>query len=542
MRGGSQFGYTAALVNSGLNIGFRGHDNNLSIFLSSAGQHVVSGNTYSGFAAGPSVSGLAPGVEVRMFRGGEGIWIMTGSDYATPATLKLGTVSAVPATINDTAISIEAVASQVEDLVHISSNGSGTPGDLFSIGATGEVAISGTVSAANLLVNRKIIRAASDFGTIDSSVEYFIDGIVDMGSTPISVPAGGMTIKGYNFDQSQLVSSEDAYVMFSSAAAGNVLFTDVAFETSGSGSSLFALTSNSGFDAIEMNRVNFINCSSLGYLDNYRQGLESGTGRFGGSPQLEFRNTWVGGYRVTTSIVRGIGNLPSALFSAGSGFIYNGRFITDINCDLPATGALIDFSASNVTNNESLLINGAYITRSGTADSADTTIIPNISASSVKCVWVDNTGLPDTTKFISTGVTSESSTSISVGVPAPLAGTFTVNEESHFDSPANGEVRLIAGNGAYLVTGEVVLDSSPNRELELTVTMSTDDGLTWPTIVGTVSRPVNNLQGGRDVAFMPLNFIKSIKPGNRLRLEVTNNTDSNNVTAEIGSTLVVTKV
>ena len=109
------------------------------------------------------------------------------------------------------------------------------------------------------LDNQVIVKKASDLAVIDSSKEYFIDGIGDMGSQQITVPAGGMTIKGYNFDQSQLVSSENNYDMFSSASSGNFLATDVAFEVSGTASKLFALVSATGDEAIEFNRVNFNN-------------------------------------------------------------------------------------------------------------------------------------------------------------------------------------------------------------------------------------------------------------------------------------------
>ena len=55
-------------------------------------------------------------------------------------------------------------------------------------------------------------------------------------------------------------------------------------------------------NAFEFTRVNYINCTSLGDIYDYRQGLESGTGRFGGSPSLTLHGVWVGGYRITTSV------------------------------------------------------------------------------------------------------------------------------------------------------------------------------------------------------------------------------------------------
>ena len=47
---------------------------------------------------------------------------------------------------------------------------------------------------------RIYVRSSADFGTIDSTKEYFIDGIVDMTGVSIEVPAGGINLSGYNFD------------------------------------------------------------------------------------------------------------------------------------------------------------------------------------------------------------------------------------------------------------------------------------------------------------------------------------------------------
>ena len=133
---------------------------------------------------------------------------------------------------------------------------------------------------------RKIVKVATDFGTIDPTVEYFIDGVVDMGSTSIEIPAGGINIRGYNLGISKLISTATSYTMFTSpvGGSGNVLGQDFTIDVSGTGSQVYDIVSQSGFDAIEFARINYENCTSLGSIDNYRQGLEEGTGRFGGNP------------------------------------------------------------------------------------------------------------------------------------------------------------------------------------------------------------------------------------------------------------------
>ena len=125
-----------------------------------------------------------------------------------------------------------------------------------------------------------------------------------MGTTQITIPATGINLTGYNFDVSGLVSSEDNYTMFVSdvGGSGNVLGKDYKVDVTGVNSQVYDLTDATGFNAFEFARINYNGCTSLGEINGYRQGLETGTGRFGGSPSLTLSGTWLGGYRITTSI------------------------------------------------------------------------------------------------------------------------------------------------------------------------------------------------------------------------------------------------
>ena len=166
-------------------------------------------------------------------------------------------------------------------------------GDITSQADLAEVAKTNDYDDLNskpvLPENRIIVTQASDLsGMLDSTKQYFIDGVIDMGSQSIEVPQGGLTLSGYSFDLSKLTSSEAAYTMFTSpvGGSGNLLGMDYAIEATGVGSQVYDLVSDTGFNAFEFTRINYNNCSSLGSIDNYRQGLEIGTGRFGGKPEL----------------------------------------------------------------------------------------------------------------------------------------------------------------------------------------------------------------------------------------------------------------
>ena len=139
----------------------------------------------------------------------------------------------------------------------------------------------GTDFQGLILVNQSNV-ATTLGGAIDSTKEYFIDGKIDMGTIQIEVPATGFSYAGYNFDVSGLYSTEDNYTMFVSpvGGSGNVIGRDAEITTSGTNSQVYDLTDHNGFSAFEFSRVNYVDCTSLGEITNYRQGLENGTGRF----------------------------------------------------------------------------------------------------------------------------------------------------------------------------------------------------------------------------------------------------------------------
>jgi hypothetical protein len=119
----------------------------------------------------------------------------------------------------------------------------------------------GSTPIDDVLDNRIIVNqlnvATTLGGTIDSTKEYFIDGIVDLGTTQITVPSTGITLKGFSFDVSGLISSEDNYSMFISAStggdgsgSGNVLGMDYYISVTGAASKVYELYDDTGFQRI----------------------------------------------------------------------------------------------------------------------------------------------------------------------------------------------------------------------------------------------------------------------------------------------------
>jgi hypothetical protein len=389
-------------------------------------------------------------------------------------------------------------------------------------------------------------------GIIDSTKEYFIDGIIDLGTIQITVPENGMTINGYSFDLSGLTSSENSYSMFISGAippdgfgSGNLLMKDLYIEVTGTGSEVFNLVDHNGFNAVEMARVNFNNCTSLGTLDNYRQGLEVGTGRFGGTPTLTLANTWLGGYRITTSIVRSLSaGMTTPLFKEGTSFTMNSRFLTDINCDLPTSAAFTDFQTSNFPNESTIQFKGAIITRNGTANPKDTNILPNLSAGDVQSEFINNIGIPNTYIGGKLGVTSEAATTVAAsGTWYDInATTFTGTLLQHFQTTGTpGELEHIGINPIeFDAFASMSASSTAGDELELRFNIYDSATLTWIPLDSQV-REVNNFTGGRDVAFFTLNNAATLNKNDKIKVQVKNNTAANDVTIETTSFFRITE-
>ncbi len=397
---------------------------------------------------------------------------------------------------------------------------------------------------SNVIIVNQSTLASTLGATIDSTKAYLIDGVVDFTGTGlnIEVPAGGINLLGYTFDVSRIICSDINYTLFTSpgGGSGNMLGRDYAIEITGSGSQVYNLTSATGNDAFEFSRINYNDCSSLGVISDYRQGLEVGTGRFGGQPQLTLAGTWAGGYFIDTSIVRSLVDGAYTLFKSGTAFSMESRFRSNHNIDLPTNVSFVDFSPSDFANPSTLQLEDCLISRNGVFDASDSNLTPNVSASDLASDWTGNNGLPNTFVGGELSITVEVATVIAVaGTFVDMAGTYTPNDLQHFDEPANGQLRHLGNSPLeYSVSGQLVLDSTANDEVDLKIvifrsaTTTFEDGKT-------IRRVINNLQGGRDVAYFALSDNITLNENDYVKLQVANVGATNNITAELDSFFTV---
>jgi hypothetical protein len=392
-----------------------------------------------------------------------------------------------------------------------------------------------TAFQSRIIVNQDNV-ATTLGGLIDSTKEYFLDGVIDMGSTQITVPSGGVNVKGFDFNVSGLTSSENTYTMFTGATAGDVLFSDFKIEVTGTSSQVFDLNNSSGSNAFEILRINFNGCTSLGELDGYRQGLETGTGRFGGAPNLILSGTWLGGYFIDTSIVRSLTAGAYSIYEAGTSFLMNSRFRSNQNINLPSTASFIDFARTNFANPNTLQLDNCIVSRNGIFDATDTSIIPNIDRGDVECYFKGNTGLLNTYVGGKVFVNSTVTTVVSaVSTFYALNGVWGSENLQHFDNPASSELRHLGVNPIeFNLVADLTLDSNPNDVLEVRLRKWNNSASSFENF-GNQVRQVNNLVGGRDVAFFTILESITLNQNDYVFLQVANNSDITDITAEIGS-------
>ena len=389
---------------------------------------------------------------------------------------------------------------------------------------------------SRIIVNQSNV-ATTLGGTIDSSKEYFLDGVIDMGATQIDLSGGkGLNIRGYDFNTSGLTSSENSYTMIIGADAGDVLWSDFKIEVTGTSSKVLDITDGTGFHAFEISRINFNNCTSRGTLNGYRQGLETGTGYFGGKPELTLAGTWIGGYFIDTSLVRNLTDGSYSLFKAGAGFTMASRFRSNQNIDLNTSVSFLDFSTSNFANPSTLQLENCLISRNGVFNASDTNILPNISQNDVVSSFKSNMGINNTFVGGKLKVSTATETDIALGgTYYDFNGTWTANNLSHFDTPSAGQLRHLGVNPIeFKVQADFTVESIPNNVLSVRIRVWRNSTSTFLDFTPQV-RQVNSLVGGRDVAFFTIFSTIKLNQNDYLYFQIANNTDNNNATLELES-------
>jgi len=386
---------------------------------------------------------------------------------------------------------------------------------------------------------RKYVTKASDLaGTLSSDALYFIDGNIDMGTQEIEVPIGGLAIAGDGFGVSGLYSTENNYTMFKNAVAadaGDLFILGLEFETSGTSSQVFDLDNNGNSNAVEMNVVNFNNCTSIGELDNYRQFLATNLGIFGCADGLTFTGVWAGGARIDTAIVRSFGS-SGTVIKAGTGLTFGSRFNTNINMQIPVGAGGIDLAPSNIINDGDFQIIGAKF--SGGGD-----YLPNIDGSDLKARITNTTFTTNTSGKRNTYVGGQwsitgalTTTVASDNTLYKLAGTTTYSDLQWFTGAAsNAFVFASELTTEVEVKGLVALTSTNNNVLGVTIRHWDDSASAY---VDLSSSAVTANGAGRAEGISLLAYAV-LDQNDRIEVWVENQTGANDIVGVAGGLFTV---
>lgn len=383
-----------------------------------------------------------------------------------------------------------------------------------------------------IIVNQSAVDAGLFDNPIDSTKVYFVDGNINIDGYQILVPSTGIQMDGFGFDVSSITLTDTTKSIFISPVdgSGNILIKNVSFSCTGAGSSVFAVTDATGFNAIEFTSVNFNDCVSLGYMDGYRQGLENNTGRFGGTPDLEFRGTWVGGYFINTSIVRSIDDSTYSLYKCAIGQTFASRLYSNANILLPANVTGFECTSSNFTTDATFQLTDAIFSGAGTpVNGIDET---NTRSKFKNCVGVENTYVGGYWNITATALTTFSGVEVKL-----LAGTTTYSDLVWFSGPSNNALTVITTETIQVRVQFVGSFTGGNNKLFTLRFRYWDDSASAYIDGSTTSFTTNG--NGKFESVTLFSPRVSLTLNDRVEVWVLNITDNTSVTADVGSQLQV---
>ena len=391
----------------------------------------------------------------------------------------------------------------------------------------------------NKFTKRIFVTKPQDFFPIDSSFDYFLDGVIDMTGYTVEIPPTGISISGYSFDLSGIVSNGNNTIFYSESC-GNLLMQNI-FLTNTDGK-LFDIESSTGFEAIEINKVNFTNSVNVGDFRKFRQGFMDGVGFIFGKPSITLHGNWSGGFKITNTVGVGIEDtMTEPIFKEGLSFTMQNRFLCDANFDLGSTAPFTDFQPSNFPNSNTFRLIGASFNRNGVIDQEDTTILPNISSTDVSSYFKDCQGIKNTIMGGIMKITTEATqTMASIDTYYDVQGTFTIEKLDHFTELSNGVMRYDSNETReFTVTAPFVIESNANDIVDLVLVIYRDSTGTWEQSKH-LQKQINSLPGFRDTAEYTLIDIITLNQNDRIKMQYENKSSLlSSITAELDSYVVV---
>lgn len=244
-------------------------------------------------------------------------------------------------------------------------------------------------------LNEVTVRSKKDLvnRVLSSNITYVIDGLITLVAGEfILIPIGGLTFGGYGFDVSQIIKNVSGEATFKSPVGGSGNFVSNLVRYNSGLGSVFDIVDADGSHAIEVNDINFQDCSSLGKIKGYRQVTGHTIGMYNCSDGLIVSGTW-NGFVISKLHVRNFAS-TGTLFKKDTDTTFSNRFSLGVNISGNSGFKIADFDNTNFTKDETFQLDDCTIEVDGVISAANTpSLIPNISPNDPKCRWVNSTGI-----------------------------------------------------------------------------------------------------------------------------------------------------
>jgi len=373
---------------------------------------------------------------------------------------------------------------------------------------------------------------------LSSNVLYLIDGEIDLGTVQIDITGININISGMNGarETAKLYSTEDNYTMFIGSSAGSVYITELGLSANGTGSKLFDIT-NSGTAAFEFQNVNFggfgpnDSVTSMGEVNNYRQGFMSGCGFYFVNDGLTLSGEW-GGFVVQDSNAINP-STAMTLFKEGTSLTFDGSVRSNMNFLSVNSGSeFADFREANFLNKGAFSLNNF---RTSVTDA-----VPNIPGSSVYARYRNCDGIKNTYVGAQWTITSTAATVISaISVPVKIAGTTTYSDEQWFDNTTSNACRYIGDQSIEVeVKGNLSFTGTNGDVINIYVRLWDDSASSYVDLSETAGSTLNASGRAEGVAF---NGIGTMNNNDRIEIWVENESGARNVTAELNGYVIISE-
>lgn len=385
----------------------------------------------------------------------------------------------------------------------------------------------------------RIVTEAADLaGDLSSTELYLVDGVVDMGSQSITVPEGGLTLRGQDFGVSGLVTSEPGHTLFVTPAggySGTLLMRDMYVQVDGAGSQVFDLDNQENGGAVECTDFNFVRCESFGTLTAYRQGLWSNFATIACADGLTIDGTWSGGFAILTSIIVAAGvPFTGTLLKKGPALLVNGSVRSDMNAlQLDAAGAICDFAPANIVRNAEFRMSGVRCNPAATP-------FPNMPASSVKARYSNCVGFRNTYVGAQWSISAEAATTIAaVDAPVKVAGTTAYSDQNWFSSATDNAMTYDGSDQiGVVVHGELSFTGTNGNQINVIIRQWDDSAAGYVDLGQTGAFTMNAAGRAENIG---LHAFCDMNQNDRIEIWVENKTAANDVTAKIGGIVSVSE-